>query len=359
VKHWQELGQILERVLSLAREGRPCALATVTRIRGSAYRRPGARLLIEPDGGGLGGISGGCLEEDVREVGQQVMRTGLSRLLHYETGTDESKVWGLGLGCDGEVDVAVHAVSVEAALGTWARVRDLLRGEQPFAIAFVAADGGRGQVLVAGESGRLVGGFDDAAADERALAAALAAVRAQRASARVSGGSIFVEVLAPPPTLLVCGAGDDARPLVAAAAAVGFRVVVADHRAAYATGARFPPAHAVLLARPDDPSAALPAGPRTFAVVMTHSLKRDTEWVQRLAATDVSYLGVLGPRARTERILGERAPARRDRIYGPVGLDLGADGPEQVALSIVAEILAVASGREPRHLRERAESVHA
>jgi xanthine/CO dehydrogenase XdhC/CoxF family maturation factor len=92
---------------------------------------------------------------------------------------------------------------------------------------------------------------------------------------------------------------------------------------------------------------------------MTHSLKRDTQWLQRLAATDVSYLGVLGPRARTERIVGELAPARRDRIYGPVGLDLGADGPEQVALSIVAEILAVASGREPRHLRERAVSVHA
>jgi xanthine/CO dehydrogenase XdhC/CoxF family maturation factor len=360
LKHWQELGQILDRVLRLARARESCALATVTHIRGSAYRRPGARLLIEPDGSGLGGVSGGCLEEDVREVGLQVLRNGASRLLHYETGGDDTKVWGLGLGCDGEVDILVQPVPPEAALGVWAQVRERLEGDAPFAIASPLEEGAPGTVLVIGESGRLAGRLDDADAEEAALAAAEPALRGRRALAqRVAPRRVFVESLVPPPRLLVCGAGDDARPLVAAAAAVGFRVVVADHRAAYATRDRFPQAQQVLLLRAGDETSEVPADARTYAVVMTHSLKRDTEWVKRLAAADVAYLGVLGPRARTERMVAELPGGRRERIFGPVGLDLGADGPEQVALSILAEVMAVASGREPRHLRERAVALHA
>ena len=360
MKQWQELGQVLDRALRLAHAGQPAALAVVTRIRGSAYRRPGARLLIEEGGSALGGVSGGCLEEDVREVGLQVLRTGRSRVLHYETGGDDTKVWGLGLGCDGEVDIVVQPVTPEAARGTWTRVRELLEGDAPFALATVVEDGGGAAVVVAGESGRLAGGSADAAIDAEMEAAAAAALRARRSSLRPVGPrTIFAEVLVPPPHLLVCGAGDDARPLVAAATALGFRVVVADHRSAYLTAERFPQARKLLLIRPGDEAAELPAGRRTYAVVMTHSLKRDAEWLRRLAATDVPYLGVLGPRARTDRIVSEMGASGRERIFGPVGLDLGADGPEQVALSILAEVLAVSSGREPRHLRERAVAVHA
>ena len=360
MKHWQELGQILDRVLRCARAGRPAAIAIVTRIRGSAYRRPGAKLLIEEDGSSLGGVSGGCLEEDVRQVGLQVLASGLSRRLHYETGDDDSKVWGLGLGCDGEVDIAVVPISVEAARGTWARVRDLLEGDTAFALSVTAENGGCGGAVVVGESGRLAGRLDDDAADAEVDTMAGAALRARSSSLHPAGPrTVFTEVLLPPPDLLVCGAGDDARPLVAFAAAVGFRVIVADHRAAYLTTERFPEARRLLSLRPDDASAELPAVRRTCAVVMTHSLARDSAWVRRLAATDVPYIGVLGPRARTEKMLAELGPRNRQRVFGPVGLDLGADGPEQVALSILAEVLAVTSGREPRHLRERAVSVHA
>ena len=360
MKHWQELGQILDRVLCLAHADQPAALALVTRIRGSAYRRPGARLLIEEGGSVLGGVSGGCLEEDVREVGRQVLRTGRSRVLHYETGGDDTKVWGLGLGCDGEVDIVVQPVTPEAARGTWARVRELLEGAAPFALATLVEDGGRARVVVVGESGRLAGGSDDAAVDAEMEAAAAAALRARRSGLQPVGPrTILAEVLVPPPHLLVCGAGDDARPLVAAATALGFRVVVADHRSAYLTAERFPRARKLLLIQPGDEAAELPTDRRTYAVVMTHSIERDTAWVRRLAATEVPYLGILGPRARTDRILSEVGTPAGERVFGPVGLDLGADGPEQVALSILAEVLAVSSGREPRHLRERAVAVHA
>jgi len=360
VKHWQELGQILDRVLHLAREGRPAALAIVTRIRGSAYRRPGAKLLVEDDGSLLGGVSGGCLEEDVRQVGLDVIRNGVSRVRHYETGGDDTRVWGLGLGCDGEVAVAVLPVPVAAVQATWGKVRGLLDQDFPFVLSTVVEDGAAGQILVVGESGRLAGGLEDAGADAEAEAAATAALRTRRSSLHPAGArTVFAEVLVPPPNLLVCGAGDDARPLAAFAAAAGFRVFVVDHREAYLTAARFPGARRLLSLRPDQESGELPTSRHTLAVVMTHSLKRDTEWVRRLVATDVPYVGVLGPRARTEKMASGLAAGDRARLFGPVGLDLGADGPEQVALSILAELLAVSSGREPRHLRERAMAVHA
>lgn len=358
MKNWQETGKILDRVVRLGHEERASAIATVTRIEGSAYRRPGAKLLVEDGGAALGGVSGGCLEEDVRQVALQALRDGRSRLRHYATGDDESKVWGLGLGCDGKVDVLVQPVSPGAARGAWARVRDLLDGDSPFALSALLEEGGPGGALAVGESGRLAGSLDPALDAEIEVASA-SALRSRRSGRQIVGSrTIFTEVLLPPPTLLVCGAGDDARPLVALAVAAGFRAWVADHRSGYLTPQRFPEARKLLPLRPEEPSIDLPCGSETYAVVMTHSLKRDAEWVRRLAGTAVPYIGVLGPRARTAKILEEPGVEGRGRVYGPVGLDLGADGPEQVALSIVAEVLSVWTGREPRHLREREVAVH-
>jgi xanthine dehydrogenase accessory factor len=178
----------------------------------------------------------------------------------------------------------------------------------------------------------------------------------------IAGHAIFFEVLPPPPHLIVCGAGDDARPLVAYAADAGFRVTVVDHRPALLDAAWFPQASERLVGRPEDPGIVLPAAERSLAVVKTHSLAHDREWVRRLLAAGVPYLGVLGPRERTESILrdiGGPGMTGDGRVFGPVGLDLGADGPRQVALSIVAELLAFIAGREPRHLNERKEAIHA
>jgi xanthine/CO dehydrogenase XdhC/CoxF family maturation factor len=359
VKHWQETARILDRVIRLGQQGRPAAIAIVTRIEGSAYRRPGAKLLIEEGGALLGGVSGGCLEEDVRQVGLRVLSSGRSRVLHYETGADETRLWGLGLGCDGRVDLVVQPIAPQAALGTWARVRSLLDGDSPFALSTIVEDGAPGGFLAVGESGRLAG--DTGAADEREVeAAARAALGVRRPRLEAVGSrQVFTEILLPPPKLLVCGAGDDARPIVALAASVGFRVFVADHRSKHLEAQRLPEAHRLLLLRPDEATTELPTDPDTYAVVKTHSLEHDTAWVQRLIETDVSYLGILGPRARTRRILADLGVADDARVFGPVGLDLGAEGPEQVAVSVVAELLAVQSRREPRHLREREVAVHA
>ena len=350
MKHWQETGQVVEQLVRLARDGRRCALATVTRIVGSAYRRPGAKLLIEDGGAILGSVSGGCLEEDVRQVGLRAIESGRARLRRYATGDDEDTVWGLGLGCNGEVDVVVQAIAPEQ-LPLWERVRARLQGDAPFALVHPLEEGGPGGVeLVEAPDPSLVGAPPFRASSDAFGGSADGSSRA--------GSDVFVECLTPPPRLLVCGAGEDARPLVAFASAAGFRVLVADHRPAFLTPARFSDARTLLAMRPTDDTP-LPSEGETFAVVMTHSLARDIEWVRRLLESSVPYVGLLGPRARTDGLLARLGATGSDRVFGPVGLDLGADGPEQVALSIVSELLAVWSGREPRHLRERETAVHA
>jgi len=360
LKHWQEMGHIVDRVLHLGRQGQSAALAIVTHIFGSAYRRPGAKLLIEPSGGVLGGVSGGCLEEDVRQVGLAVLGSGRARVLSYDTSSDETTVFGLGLGCGGRVDVLVLPVTPTLAEGVFGPVKDSLQQDEGFALSAVVEDGREGSLLVVGPHGKIAGGLGDPGLEARASAAAQAALETKKAI-RDSAASppIFTEVLLPPPKVLVCGGGDDARPLVELAASVGFAVYVADHRSGLLTQERFPAARKLLKLRAQHPSSELPADRSTYAVVKTHAYEHDRAWVERLLGSDVPYIGVLGPKVRVQKILAALGAQDRERVFGPVGLDLGADGPEQVALSVVSEILAVTSRRNAGHLRDREAALHA
>lgn len=359
--HWKETADILSRLAGLD-PARRAALATVVRISGSAYRRPGAKLLIEEKGGTLGSVSGGCLEADVREVAGAVLASGRPSLRHYSSGVDEDVVWGLGLGCNGLVDVFVQPATEGPLARQAERLRELLAGDSAFAVATLM-DGGDGDspgavLLVEPEGVR--GSLGSPALDELAAEHARRLVADGRSGvARLAERDVFVEVLRPPPHLIVCGAGDDARPLVAFAAEAGFRVTVLDHRPALLVPENLPQAARLLLARPQNQDVALPPAARSLAVVKTHSLAHDREWVRRLLARGLPYVGLLGPRERTDAIRREIGAGGDERVFGPVGLDLGADGPAQVALSIVAELLAFLAGREPRHLCTRKEAIHA
>ena len=374
MKHWQETSRIVGRVAELAAAGRRAAVATVVRIEGSAYRRPGAKLLVDESGATRGGVSGGCLEADVREVALGVMRDGVPRLRHYETGDDDGTVWGLGLGCNGAVDIFVQPVTSADAQDMARRVRGLFAGDAPFAVSTVIR-GPRttlGRMLVTGDG--LRAGSTGTRGLDREIARRAEAFLAggvselhdiEPAGANVGPTDVFTEVHVPPPRLVICGAGDDAIPLAAYASQVGFRVTVVDHRPAYLSAERFPDAERIDR-RPDDGLEGLPVGPRTHLVVMTHSFAHDREWVRRLLRTAVPYIGLLGPRARRDEILeqigatGERiGVTETDRLFAPVGLDVGADGPEQIAVSILAELLAVRASSAPRHLREKEGVIHA
>jgi xanthine dehydrogenase accessory factor len=366
MNHWKETAEILARLADLAASGQRAALATVVRVAGSAYRHPGAKLLVEEGGATLGSVSGGCLEADVREIARSVLAGAEPRLRRYDT-ADGDAVFGLGLGCNGQVEVFIQPATEGPLASLAPGMRERFAGDESFALATVIADASPAELgamlLVAPGSARQ-GTLGEPDLDRLAVERARGLLTGGRPGVHAAGGrQLFLEVMPPPPHLLVCGAGDDARPLVAYAADAGFRVTVADHRPALLDAAWFPAAARLLLARPEEPDLALPPAGRTLAVIKTHSLGHDREWARRLLAAGLPYVGLLGPRARSEDLLraigAGPGAAERARVFGPVGLDLGADGPRQVALSIVAELLAFVSGREPRHLCERREAIHA
>jgi xanthine dehydrogenase accessory factor len=337
MKHWRETTEIVDRVLALAADGRRAALATVIKIEGSSYRRPGAKFLIEDDGRTLGGVSGGCLEADVREVAQQVMQTGTPRLLHYDTGADDRTVWGLGLGCNGSVDIFVQPATDGRTLISLEELSARLRRTSSFAIATIV-DGSSdvGHVAL----------YDTAPA--------------ARSHLDLDSMTVFIEVLHPPPALIICGAGDDARPLAAYAIEAGFAVTVVDHREAFLAVERFPSVSRRILTRPEEASTeTLGIDPRTLVVVMTHSFGHDRNWLKRVLDSRAQYIGLLGPRGRADEMLAQLGSAADGRVFAPVGLNLGADGPEQIAISVVSELLAFLSRQQPGHLREKREAIHA
>jgi xanthine dehydrogenase accessory factor len=362
MNHWKETAEILSRLAAVRAAGQRAALATVVHIVGSAYRLPGAKFLIEETGGTLGSVSGGCLEADVREVAREVVAAGTPSLRHYTTGGDEDMVWGLGMGCNGAVDVFIQPATAGPLAELADGLRQLFAGDSPFALATLLQGESAGAALVIAPDGVLHGSLGASEADQLAAERARALIPAGRSgSHQIAGRRVFLEVLPPPPHLVVCGAGDDARPLVDYAADAGFRVTVVDHRSALLAPERFPQAARLLLGRPEELALELPPE-RSLAVVKTHSLGHDREWIRRLLAAGLPYIGALGPRERTRSILreiGAAGTADAGRVFGPVGLDLGAEGERQVALSIVAELLAFTAGREPRHLNERQEAIHA
>lgn len=336
MKQWLETRQVLDRLAEWQAVGTTCALATVIRVRGSAYRHEGAKLVVAADGRHEGNVSGGCLEGDVREVAMRVIRTGVAERREYCGGADEVQAWDLGVGCEGVVELLIEPVRDARDAE-----RALLHAEEAHAVITNIETGARECVALEVAVAR---GLVDAGAPESAL-----------------HDATFLDVLLPPPRLLVVSAGDDAVHLARLASSVGFRVVVADRRPGLLTRERFPaPMHLV-----ETDAARL--GERvvldsdSFAVVMTHHFADDTDYLRALLRTPARYLGVLGPRQRTQRILGilrQDADVDDARIFGPVGLDIGTDGAEQVALSVVAEMLAVRSGRRPQSLRERRAAIH-
>jgi xanthine/CO dehydrogenase XdhC/CoxF family maturation factor len=361
MKHWQETSRILQQLARLAEQGRGAALATVVHIEGSAYRRPGAKMLIEDDGTMAGSVSGGCLEADVREVALSVIRHGTPQLLHYDTGSDDETPFGLGLGCNGAVDIFVQRATSPDLLETSRRIMPLLEGDSAFAVStIVRGAAGLGRSVVVGTNGKSVGSTGDPKLDRLIASRANEFLGTGTSQLRdLEGCRVFTEVQLPPPSLLVLGAGEDTRPLVASATDVGFRVTVVDHRPAYLTPDHYPAGTRLVEARSDSNISNLPLGPRSYAVVKTHSLEHDREWVRRMLASEIRYIGVLGPRARIEELLSELGAEDDERVFGPVGLDLGAYGPEQIAVSIVAELLALYWDREPVHLRTKESAIHA
>lgn len=370
----KEIRDILEAIDAWGARGEQMALATIISVRGSTYRREGARLLVARSGAMVGNISGGCLEGDIAVVADQVMGDGEPRLATYDLTADDDVVWGLGLGCNGAVDVFVEPV--ERASRFLGRLRRTMDQQATTAVALIVRGNtavATGTRLVLHPDLRIEGDVPDRQAADRlrlAMDAAFREGRSVRRTIPAQAGEldVFIEVLRPPIALVVCGAGHDAIPVVLQAVGLGWRVVVADRRDAFLTQERFPGA-AFLKAPFADAGAQVPVDGRTAVLVMTHNYLNDRDLLRGLltrAAPLPFYIGMLGPRARTEKILEDLAAEgltpsadAQARLHGPVGLDLGSEGPEEIALAALAEILAVDRARSAGFLRERPGSIHA
>ncbi len=357
-----ELTDVLSAIDTLHQRGERMALATIVSVRGSTYRRPGARLLVPEHGAPVGNVSGGCLEGDVERIGREVMALGEPRLELFDLTADGDEVWGYGLGCNGAMELFIEPA--EHAISTAAALRTAVEAERACCLVTVLSSADPGvaagaRLLRSAESSE--GSLGAAAAD--ALAARLAdeALASGESSVTEADGlRLFVEVLEPPARLLVCGAGHDAVPLVRYASELGWRVTVADVRRPFLTHERFPEAAAFSDVDPGGVAALVEPGHRTYAALMSHNYLRDVDYLRSLLGCSLEYLGALGPRKRTLQILRELDRVEEiDRIHAPAGLDVGAEGPEEVAWAIVAEMLAVRRGRSGGFLRERRAPIHA
>jgi xanthine dehydrogenase accessory factor len=359
VKLWHETRQVLDWISTLRVEHRRSAIATVVSVRGSAYRREGAKMAVAEDGSSVGNVSGGCLELDVREVALEVIASGIPQLRNYCSTSDEVHAWDLGIGCEGEVKVFV-----EQACSDYGTEQTLLGAGVPFAVCTVintSPTSGQRRLVVTATG--CDGEIDRLAVDPAVVAQArdMLGARSPSALQEFAGHEVFIDVCLPPPQLVIISAGNDARPLARIAVEVGFQTVVVDRRPDLLRRDRFPEAVRLIESSAADLASHVDFDAETCAVVMTHNFADDEHYLRALVTTPARYIGVLGPRQRTERLVDGVAadtPFDTDRIYGPVGLDVGTDGAEQVALSVVAELLAVRGGRRLQSLRDRETPIH-
>jgi xanthine dehydrogenase accessory factor len=371
----KELQSIIDAYRRIEQQGTQVALATVVNVTGSAYRRPGARMLIGADGQTVGSVSGGCLERDVLNQAQRVLQWNTPRVITYDSMADDDIVWEFNLGCNGIVDVLIEPLPHNGNRDLLGFLADCLDRRQAGIVATVFGVEGQMQATIGNRlmlSGQQPAihdiGDDDLAeairGDSRhALARGTSTIKMyEMATGRAL---VFIEAIQPPVPLVIFGAGHDAVPLVRFAKELGWHVTVVDPRPGYATPTRFPLADTLIVCRPEEVCERIKIDQCTVAVVMTHNILHDAELLKALLPSPLRYLGLLGPTRRTQRLLHEArekdvvlSQSHLDRVYGPVGLDIGSDTPEQIALAVVAEIQAVLAGRLGGMLRNREGPFH-
>ena len=352
-----ELQSILDAWRQSGKAGESAVIATVVHVEGSAYRRPGARMFMLPNGMRVGTISGGCLEGDVSKKAWWLTEEGRPVVRIYDTTSEDDAVWEFGLGCNGVVKVLLERTEMDTAREALEFLDHCRRGRHAGVMATVIRASatcrfGVGDRLMLEHKGLWGGSLPR----ETELVSQAWEVLLEGKNRMVQFGDcdVFVEHIAPPVELTIFGAGHDAIPLVAIAKEIGWHVTVADGRPAYAKAERFPGADRVALL----PRESVEIGRDSVVVLMTHNYPQDRDLLRRMLGLRPAYLGVLGPKKRTERLLGEIGAAETDAMHAPAGLDIGADTPQAIALSIVAEIQAVLANRPGSMLRLRTAPIY-
>jgi xanthine dehydrogenase accessory factor len=356
----RETERLLDAIRQARAAGEPAAMATVVRVKGSAYRREGTRMFVRRNGTYECALSGGCLEPTVAEAAARVIATGDPVIVSYDLAEDS--IWGLGIGCSGAVDIRIERIGDDAITNDWLTI--LERGEA--AVLVTPLSGASGRMIVR-DTGDIAGGLSDPIVEQRAIAGArarLAAPYPASGPGRVGSADVFYEITSPPPALVIFGAGHDAAPVAQLAWTLGFAVTVVDVREAFLTKERFGSAMRVC-AHFSQFAGRVALRPGSFSLIMNHHVERDQESLRFSLESDAAYIGVLGPRSRYDKLLSGLAeqgyvphPSRAARVRSPVGLSLGAETPEEVATSILGELLAIRRGFEGGFLTGSIGSLH-
>jgi xanthine dehydrogenase accessory factor len=358
----KEIRDIIRSYQLLKSEGKRCALATVVHVEGSSYRRPGARMLIAEDGRLTGAISGGCLEGDAMRKALHVINEQVPALVTYDTTDEDDATIGIGLGCNGIIKILIEPIDYEMSDHTIELLEKMAADRQNAVIATFFSFKQKKQLLggtwfFINESGQIV-----SRDSEKTVHNAMY----EPGQKVLSGGkntwtefdfdgekmNVFLEFVPPAVSLVVVGAGNDVMPLVDMADVLGWDTTVIDGRANYARKERFAKACDVLTAKPEEVVKSIQIDDFTFFALMTHNYNYDKALLYALCQNNARYIAMLGPKKKLERILSEYhdenrplSPAQINTIYSPAGLDIGAETSEEIALSILSEIIAIINNR--------------
>jgi xanthine dehydrogenase accessory factor len=372
----KEFKNIISEYDKLDLNKREVALATVVKVRGSSYRSPGARMLICDDGKWVGSISGGCLEGDALRKARQVMQNKLPLTVTYDTREESNQNLGIGLGCNGVIDVFIEPIINTAPDNPISRFKEFINKKEAVALAsiFNSADGANskaGEKILVHADEALSGVFND---DDLQQAVRLDLIKLfdhNRSLAKqyeTSGGNyeVFIELIQPSISLMIFGGGFDARPVSALAKSLGWEVMVTDECVAHIAPVFFPTVDKIALCQRAFIDQEFDISKFTACVLMSHNYEYDRDVLKKIVKTESPYIGMLGPRKRFDKMLEEFAASglilsenELNRIHSPIGLDIGAETPDEIALSIVSEIQTVFANREGGFLKSRPGPIHA
>jgi xanthine/CO dehydrogenase XdhC/CoxF family maturation factor len=371
----KEIRDIIKAFDTAIVQGKQTALATVVHVDGSSYRRPGARMLITEDGQLTGAISGGCLEGDALRKALFALMEKRAMLVTYDTMDEDDAKLGIGLGCNGIIHVLIEPIDPAKPNNPIQLLKEVADRRQKAVLVTLFSlqnrkDTQHGTCLLLKENDIIIESSVEIPFKNILLEDVKKAMRSQCSSFKnyiteKQNITSFIEFVKPPVALILIGAGNDVIPMVNMAAILGWDTIVVDSRVNYAKAERFASTCQVFLSKPENVLDKIVIDEQTVFVLMTHNYNYDLAMLNELLKRNVVYVGMLGPRKKLDRILNELkengatiTEKQLSMIYGPVGLEIGAETSEEIALSVLAEIKAVLAGKQGQSLRNKQDVIH-